>query len=695
MTTPVLKEVEEAADDLAKELEDTETPQRGVWQIAGAPTTGKTAVLEALAHRLRERQLLPVMISPPQGAFDSGPAALVQLGVQLKQAGRINGTLDQMVDPKVTWGAKLALVQQWVAASAADLVILCDEPDAWGFVGYDEHFFAERTDQAIRTLLMPVAPRRVVAGKVPAAVPIQRTLALAGATQPREWLHDKSHWRSLATTAERLDRAFGPEITRYSQLQVRLLVALSFVLGPEVVTSLRPTFATRRRISERLIESLEKRRDQYRNLLHLWASLALVRRPFAPELLQRLGAGELIDTERDLLECCLLFVRGDSLVLHELLRADIKARWWRLRRERATHGILARYYRDRFEATRAPEAKLLLEMEAFHHAASSEDPSTANELRTFFVEQLDALAREISLRAVRKRPPESAGLEEAAALFTRATQWDDAHAYAHHYAAFNLDVAGLEAQRVEAGYRRAAELEPRNVWWRSRLISFLITRGRTVDAEAEWDRAEDDLELPSSDAFVYENLHMWVARLLIHRGQLPFAHRLLERIPSDVVRSVPRLGALRERLAAQMLAREKGAYVPLFQLRPRWWLEGPFLLAGTTAGKPLREWLAARIDEVDEGILHLRAARLSARQSTEPTYETVDLPFEDFDRWSRDGDARALGAGRFLEIGRYGSPQAETIVARVHPDRQRRQPELPALFPDPARYLRRVGAVKH
>jgi hypothetical protein len=111
-------------------------------------------------------------------------------------------------------------------------------------------------------------------------------------------------------------------------------------------------------------------------------------------------------------------------------------------------------------------------------------------------------------------------------------------------------------------------------------------------------------------------------------------------------------------------------------------------------GAERREWIAARVDEVDERELHLRTARVVG--ATEPELGTMKLTFGTFDQLSRDERASQMSAGRFLEIGKYlkkdrakkGSKKQVVLQVRVHPASAWDGRDLPPLFPDPARYAR-------
>jgi hypothetical protein len=272
-------------------------------------------------------------------------------------------------------------------------------------------------------------------------------------------------------------------------------------------------------------------------------------------------------------------------------------------------------------------------------------------------------------------------------------EWDVEDDYGHHYLAFNLDVLGKHPQRVEEHYLRAIELDPLNVWWRSRWSNFLITRGRMPEAQAAWNAATDALGLPDQDADprVYESLHLWVARLLVHRGQIDFADKVLRAIPPEVFLEHPGLRAIQRRLRFLVEAARTRVVFPLTIPPERWW-RGPHLCAlQTESGKTLRRWLAGRIQEIDDDGVHLVVAEPPAEQMGQPRFLSMSFSFSDFDRCSRDESASTLKAGRFVEIGVYGDE--EILIIRVHRPGHWEDQDLPPLFPDPLRYLKGDGWV--
>jgi len=699
MTMPRLPEVERLAQDLGQQIAAAATGEAGpqnkgrLWQVTGPATAGKTALLYAVGEALRGPNTWPVVVAPPPGALDAGPCALVAVGAELHKRGVLNGNFEgRLLNPKVSWGEKISDVRRWLADAADQVILLCDEPLAWRARAADDMHFSSRTDDVISALL-DSACRKVVAGEVGLRWRPADPIRLQPASEPSDWLAAAAEWGLLSNAALEVGRRLGSRLADYSPLEVRLLVALFAVSSADEVVAWLPKARSRRALSARLAAALAGHKV-LRSLRTVWARLALVRRPFEEELLDAVGRVPLEPLGRDILRHCLLFSEGGLLVLHDTLKADTRSPspWLPERERHKAHETLTEFYAGKFSAagTARPEASIALEMEAFHHSSLAGDASTAERFRPFFVDQLNALGRALSLDARHHRRP--AGYESAAKVFGRAIAWDDRDDYAHHYRAYNLDVLGRDAPEVEKDFRRAIEIRPLNSWWHSRYVSFLVTRGRLDDAHNAWDRALDALGLPdeSADARVYSDMHVWVARLLLHRGQLEFASDVLEGIPASVRAREPGLRAIARRLEAFLEARRTGAFVPGPQLKADWWVEGPFLLHPQLRDKKLAKWIAARVDSVHEGMLYLRAAVVELGSKGPPSYEELSIPFTRFDSWNPDEQAAKLSAGRFVEIGFYGKAPKSPMAARVHRDRPWDDQDLPPLFPDPTRYIRRT-----
>lgn len=693
---PRLPAVDNRADDLVDRIAGAHAGM--TWVVEGGPTTGKTVLLAQLEERLRKQGYKPIRIAPPLAALDSGAVALVEIANGLRVQGLVDCRVSDLTKERAPWRDKVALVREWMAAADAKTVFLCDEPMEWAASSADDFRFAAHANDVLLVLLSKGPWLRVVTGRLPESIPAQKLENLAPRSEPGRWLRDRVWWRSLADAAAALAERHEEILTRYSPLQVRLLVAQVTLTNISHVEGLLAGTASRREVSRNLAALLSG--QKFEALRSLWARLSLLRRPFPPSFLRPLGAPVLEEQHRDILDLSLLYKVNGSISLHETLRADARDQnWLSTQQARQTHQQLATLYHDLFQSTSqgppdgsAWASHLTAEMEAFHHALSSGDAKLWKSYKVFFSDQLDALGRRLSQEAQRRR--DDGLFSQAVEVFKHALSWDETDDYAHHYLAFNRDVPGREPAIVEGHYQKAIEINPRHSWWWSRYICFLVARGRPSDAERKWDEALDALQLPNpdSDPGVYESLHLWVARILVHRGRIEFAERVLAGIPDDVRQRHLGLKALGRRLAALVEARRAGVVFPLTIPPERWW-EGPHLNSQREGRKSLTKWLAARVDSIDDDSVNLFVGTPPKPPNSHPEYGLVPVARAEFDQWSRDWKASELTAGRFVELGYYGHRE-DVVVARVHRETSWEDPDLPPLFPDPVRYLRRGGHVR-
>ncbi len=678
-----LQHVDGVVSDIAGELFLTSTAGK-LWQVDGHATAGKSTVLHELAQKL-DPSLVPVLVSPPAGALDAGPVALAQVAAGLKLGGLVNGDSAALARPERSLSQKVDDVRGWLSAHSDRVVLLCDEPVRWAVTGHDDAHFARRT-WAVVAALLEAPCRRVVAGKVPEGQRVDQIRDLDLQSAPMAWLRDGSNWGSLADSARGLANRPEADLRRYSPLQLRFLVALDRLGASPPSQSARDL--TRRELSAHVARELASTK-QLRALSELWAKLALIRRPFEADVLALLGGDQLDPLAKDLLHHCLLYRRGDRFVLHETLRQDAQDReWLDDRATRDTHRKLATAYTARFLQT---PTLLVDQLEAYYHAMSSGDASLFRDLQPTFVEQLDALGRARSIAAHRATAQQRAGLYDGAVeCFRQSIAWDDLSAYAHHYLAFNLDIQAKNTDEVEEHYQRAVDLEPRSPWFHSRWICYLVTRSQLRRAEHAWDDAIDALGSPSrrEPNYVYEGLHRWVARILLHRGHLAFAKRVLDHLPSDIVEASLELRALRRHYERLAEARDRRAFLPVPFLVSEWWKQRPPLLRAHDGGTLLR-WVAARVDEVDmQGkTLHLVGGEIDTSEPREPTPKLIEVSFSHFDGWDPDEKAKTLSSGRFVELGTYRVGKSTRTRARIHAKRPWVDDELPALFPEPTRWL--------
>ena len=681
MNVAVLPEVDRLQRDWLEEL-----PARWFWQVEGGHFAGKSTLLRRLAATAREEGYVAVLVQPPERAPDAGMAAMLDVARGLAAAGVIGADdLAGVRDGGRRWADKLEDLERWLELEPERVVLFCDDPVRWSSgTGEDSDHFRRQVDEVIERLM--AAPcRKVVTGKPCLARQRKdRRWSLKAVSAAAPWLRERAAWGELAGVAEELAARNLPGLEERSALEVRLLVALAALRSPEEVARWWGVGRERRRLTGELIAALEKT-PEARALLEAWGRLSLVRRPLDEPMLEALGVPA--DWWGQLLRHCLLFEEQGAYRLHELLKADAREHglWLDPVGRRETHARLHGIYRERFEARETGDGLALVEeCEAFHHGMHSGDVALMDGARPFFATQLDILGRTLS------RDHED--FEGAAQVFERALNWEPEDDYAHHYRAYNLDVIAQEPQRVEAHYQRAIELEPDNVWWHSRWINYLITRGRMPAARQAWREALDQFELPDPDAdpAVYGSLHIWVARLLLHRGQLDMAREVLDGIPEGEFRDDPGKAALKRRLDALVQARGGEVVFPLtIPVEQQW--QGPHVAPARHGGHALVRWMPARVDAVSEEGVVLQAAEVPEDGQAEPAIGRLELTAEQFNAFSDDLAVDDLAAGRFLELAWYEG--AEQPLIRVYPDEGWRDPDLPPLFPDPARYLRTAGWV--
>ncbi len=687
---PALPEVERIVGDLVPEVVATEPSADALWHIWGPATAGKSTALHLLGERLADKGLLPITVSPPSRTLDAGPIALVETAVGLKHHALIDGQID-IIRSEATWSEKISSLLGWMRDAQEKVVLLCDEPGAWPSTTSEDLHFAARAEEIAVGLLGSGQCRRVVAGEMPIGMRSRQRVHLGVQSAPAAWLQNPSTWGVLGPAAQALHERAGPDLVQRSPLEIRLLVALTELSSADEVARWWTSGPARRDISRRLAATVEQQSDEPGAFIRrAWQSLALVRRCLSDDLLQHVVGAAPDERSAALVRHCLLYPDPPGHTLHWSLRLDARDQgfWSDEAQEQEVHRQLAQAYASRFEErNQAGDPQSLLdEIEAYYHATRSGDEELVGSLRPFFAEQLDALGRTLSRDFRRYR--------EAAAVFERACAWESNDDYAHHYLGFNLDVVAERAHQVEEHYQEAIRLAPAHVWWHSRWISYLITRARTNDARRAFNDALDALGLPSSDAeaWVYENLHLWVARLVVHRGQLDFAQEVLGRIPPGVRQRQPGLAAIARRLEALVEARRSGAVFPLSIPSARWW-NGPQLCSQRCAsGSTLTRWMPGRVAAIDEDEVQLEVAEPPEGARSEPRYGRLTIAVADFDSWTRDQRAGQLAAGRFLELAWYGR-DSEPLI-RVHREITWEDPDLPPLFPDPARYLRAAGWVR-
>ena len=661
----------------------------GVFQISGGEPEDQSRVLRLLGKRLAKSERVPIMVSPPRKALDAAQVAMIQVAGQLRDAQCINGELEEFIaGENLGWRKQRRMVSRWLNEHAEDVVILCDEPYRWSPGDESLRHFSEKSDSIVHLLLDELQCQRVVADVNIGDGEISGQIDVDSNPNYQDWLESgQKSWGLLTGDAEALWETFECELHQLSPLKMRLLVALTHLHSVEWIKRKFELFAkgSRNQLTNELFAAVSTEKEFFKT----WSKFSLVREELEAQLVDEIVDVGLDDSLRDILTACILSREGDHFVLEEALRLEPRRRSWLSSQEqRETHRFLASYYAGRMdELSDEPKVARALrcEMEGFHHGYHGGLDDVEGRFRSFFVEQLNLLGGYLSREEKRYK--------EATTVFERAVSRDDENDYSHHYLAYNIDIRGEQPERVEKHYRRAIELVDDHAWWWSRWICFLITRGRLREAHIQWGQALDALSLPDPNASNanYENLHKWVARLLLHSGKLNFAEEVLRGVPNAKKEVLRGFRAMENLLVRLRDAEERKTVFPASTpLDERW--NGPVLHPESHGGKGLVRWLPARVSDTDELAIYLVVAE-EREADQQPVFSRLTVERELFDDWAQDMSADAVKTGRFLELAVYGDPDDAPVI-RVHPERPYKDRDLPPLIPEPTRYLQEDDATQ-
>jgi tetratricopeptide (TPR) repeat protein len=632
--------------------------------VVGRDGSGKSSALAMLDFALADRGWRVVRAALPRRGDDAAVVGMLDVGAQLSDE-LVRGALRDLNRP---WSSKLS---SFVAAlhhvgDRGKTVLLLDDPiERDG--SHVSQVFVDRAvvlTQALRTIpnvwVVQTTRWRTGVDDVklePGSVPSQ-------VLDPARWTGARRE------AAEQLSAL--PRLERYSPLELRLLVAL--VAGGMEATDLDGPRLEPRRIVERVFA-----RSVSPAARSLIGTLALVRTSFDRTLLDRLGFDTLHETERALLEEALLIREADGVLrLHDLVAREAQERDWLSERSRA-HRALASWHDERFaaEATlRQARSALRHEMEAIHQLTEAGDAHTLLRRSIAFVEQLDALGKSLS----QKRR-----FTEAVEVYERALQHDADDAYANHYLAYNLDVEARDKTRSLHHYGRARELEPTHVWYHCRCICLLITIGRLDEAIDAWSEACAQFD---DDPLVHTELHRPVAQLLLHRGQLQLARRVLDEVPPRDRSTHDWYGSLDLLLTEQEEAEEQRfVFPPSVERDTRW--DGPHLLRDTADHARVLSWMPGRISSQGERGLVVRVA---VREEQAVRFGYRELTREELSTLTRYPVDLTLPVGTFVELIKLKSKSgSESEILLSWPRESRRLPGVGEIFPRPDRYIRRAA----
>jgi tetratricopeptide (TPR) repeat protein len=533
--------------------------------------------------------------------------------------------------------------------------------------------------------------RRIVTGRIPHARPTGET-RVPLLDDGRDLLEKESCWGELLTYARQLREVLIEPVPDRSAWEMQLCVALTAVSSLDSAARLSMSDATTpNSLLTEVLDAVPFNGQDSSDWPATLAGLALARTDVDASVVGEF-ASRLDPTARSVLEKCLLHWNGNRAALHPLVRREVLTRTFETRRRtapdsawnfseeelRATHDRLSREYRN------SGAGSLRDDMESLHHELLGNTQNLdLSDPRIRFVEQLAEIGRTLSYWRHQHRA--------ASRLFGYAVQIDPSHAYSHHYLAFNLDWLAERPDQVEEHYRKAAELQPTHPWWWSRWISYLATRGRFHEAKVKWREALVALSV-SEDApdWIFFALHRWVARWLLHWGELDFAKQVLQSIPKRLAGKDPSFKLLLDLLQALQQAEQSVSVFPLSVRVTNWWSPMPHTdLPPSWQGRGLRDWMPARVEWVDpeSSVAFLVAARRPAGATSQPEYVDVELARDELSRAAHGFEWADVRKGALVELGYYdGGPLPDRIG--LHRDTSWHDPHLPALVPPPDRWYR-------
>ncbi len=670
-----LAEVDSKVQDLCSKLKRESS---GVWQVTAPLSVGKSTLLKELKKSLSALGLCPILLAPPAGHMDSAVVALCQLAGQLAET-HDPSLLGLISNPEVAFEQKVRSIRFCLRAHYRNIVALCDEPNEWLPRTPERKFFSRPLEVIERLFFGPAKIRVVVAGSMlPGAARPKQTIEFSPHFDPEIWLTESEDWPSeFAEMATQLFDMKKLNFKTRTPLELRLLVGLLAMGKP--ASSFENW--TRRSLSYEFKRQAQSD-SKWRSLLAAWARLSLLRGSFSADALSCVEAPEEDTMEGQILRNCLLYKTDDGYVLHELLRSDISGELSKEEETKSHRDLLSDYYLPKSECAASAEESVRFDVECFHHAAASGNLEVALQ-KAYLCEQLKILGRYLS--------KEHGRFADAATVFQTAIKQEN-DAYAHHYYAFNLDVLAESPEVVEEHYRESLQSRPREPLWWSHFISFLLIRGRTLDAENQWNLALDTLatDLPEWEAYQFRALHGRLLSVALARSCLDFADRILETVSDDVLRRDPQFRAAKKRLRALRLGREGKIVVPYPLVCKNWWESGPFFLASSLEnGSTLVRWLAARVENVDSENVELRLGEVLSSDPAEPRISFGDFPKQLLEEWGVD--VKELKPGEFLELGAYGDDESIFRAVRHRAgDLAEVDLALQEIFPDPNRYLARA-----
>ncbi len=680
------------AQSLANQIALLQPNEHALVRLGGGVGTGRTTTLAMTPEPIRAKGLVPIVLPNEQSEFDTGASILARFADQVPASFLSDLDLSLLSSAKTLWQSKFSHVSEFINRHADEFVLLCDEPHYWSRL--------ERTAQdvegsdAIRFsdwLFREAKCRRIVTGDIPSGLAYIKTHSPKFELKPIELLRNTHSWGTASSIAESISKSSIGGIDYKSVMEVRLSVAIAWLISPEVAVRALQLSSSASSLLTSFLDNLEASaggNERYQLICNALSRMTIGRCRWTDNLLQSL-CPKLSELDRGVLVNSLCEEWDDGFNLHPLVRYEILSRaadrssldrrsLWRLRPDEhvAVHTQLFKLV----ESTNSGES-LADDLEYLTHWSLSADRTiTPDNNRIHFVEQLHEIGYALSYRHRQHY--------KAVEVYRLALGFDDTNARSHHYLAFNLDWNAEEQDRVEFHYSKAIEYNPQHPWYHSRWISYLVTRGRNKESRQAFRSANELIPISgNSPQYVFMGLHRWIARWMLHWGELAMAKDVLDSIPSEH-RSEKSIQRLYDLLAALRMAEEGIAVFPLSVPKSRWWQPlGHTGLPIELNGK-LLNWYPARINDIAGGVAYLSVGKPVSSARFGLFIEQRELALAEIAKVAMDFNVEELAEGRYLELGYHGDMQLTNVG--LHQSLQLDDPELLPLVPPPNRWYEKA-----
>lgn len=661
-----------AVIDTRKVVEETlRRIDQGSRRIAlvGAPSSGKTTALAGVATRLASAGWSTFRTSMPSGD-DAGPLALTLLADQV-------GSGKVIRNAATTWASKLdaTVAATRERAQTAPVLVTLDDPLFEQPAMIPTPFTEHATSligalSGIDNVAFIVASSRQVPQSWGQLVRLEVETAA-------ECVLAAFNGGPFATAAKQVRQLGIDQLAKRSPAEVCLLVAIekSQHQGKAAFDAKMPPLML-------LQQALDAWGPDARRALR---QLAVLRTPFDDQALDELLEG--VPASIDAMIRDVIVHRTEAgWVVPEIVGRAVKPTAWQRDRasvddpaERRAHEVARAYHQRAF--AKAASSDVLLssiryELEELHHLTQLNDAAAIFARSVYFVDTYDALGKRLGQLGVRAHGDDQRRLfESAVTAYQRSLDLDDTDAYAHHYLAYNIDWLATDAARAETHYLRALELRSDQVWHHGRWISFLVTCGRVLEARDAWSSAMEEFG-DDRPAWLFDELHRQIARLLLHRGELDFAKLVLDDLSDDAASSSWARAERRLFDRLDQAARDQLVFPSSVDPARRW--DGPHLVHAE-ARSSVKRWWAGRIETWLDGEVVLRLAEAPDR------FGRKTLPASEF-RKLVGVPLRRVPAGTFIELVHWRNSKQIFVQPGEVDD-----VDLPLVIPPADRYLRRAA----